>query len=98
MKTLLISALALSVAGPVLATAIKQPSRAEAACDEQLGEFRRDGANVYCEVDGVIYEGKERQVRAAPPRIALDRLAGPRPKPNSRSAQDSDPLNRPPKQ
>ena len=67
MKTLLVSALALSAAGPLFAREVNEPSPAEAACDEQAGEFQRDGAKFYCDVDGVIYEGREElQTRAAP--------------------------------
>jgi hypothetical protein len=61
-----ISLLALSAAGPFFAGGVDHPSPAEAACDEQLGEFQRDGTEVYCDIDGVLYEGTEEpQARAA---------------------------------
>jgi hypothetical protein len=34
-------------------------SPAEAACEEQVGDFRREDANVYCNIDGIIYEARE---------------------------------------
>lgn len=65
MKMLLISALALSATGSLFAREVNEPSPAQAACDEQLGEFRRDGAKFYCDVNGVLYEGREElQTRA----------------------------------
>jgi len=58
--------LILSANGPVLTGSPKQPSRAEAVCDEQLGDFLRDEAKVYCNVEGIIYEGREYLGPAAP--------------------------------
>jgi len=100
MKTLFISALALSAAGPLFAREVNEPSPAEAACDEQLGEFRRDGAKVYCEVDGVVYERREElQTRADRLRPFGGRREqrAERRKSNSRGGQQSEGLNLPQK-
>jgi hypothetical protein len=89
MKTLLISALMLSAAGPLFAREVNEPSPAEAACDEQVGEFQRDGAKVYCDVNGIVYEGREElHARAAP----MQREQEIRPKLRSREKQQTDGL------
>lgn len=72
MKTLLVTALLFSAASPLLAREAKEPTPAQAACDEQVGEFRRDGANFYCDVNGVIYEGREELHAGVVPLRPLD--------------------------
>ena len=100
MKTLLVSALALSAAGLLSAREVNEPSPAEAACDEQVGEFLRDGARVYCDVNGVLYEGREElRARAIPlsPFDAQREQREVRRKSGSRAEQQTDGRNPPQK-
>jgi len=47
------------LAGAAVAAVPKVPSPAEAACDEQLGEFHREGNQSYCDVNGVVFQTRE---------------------------------------
>ncbi|HEX8839358.1 MAG TPA: hypothetical protein VF750_02680, partial [Sphingomicrobium sp.] len=47
---------------------------AQAACDEQAGEFHRDGMRYYCDVNGVVFEGRE-EISPRPVQVHAARLA-----------------------
>jgi hypothetical protein len=86
MNAFLLSALALTAADPLSAREIHEPSPAEADCDEQLGDFRREGAKVYCEINGVLFEGREALKARAVPLGSLDAQRDHRGAPTNRAA------------
>lgn len=74
MSALFLLPLIFVVAGATTAAGVGGVSAAQAACDEQAGEFHREGASVYCDVNGVVFESREER-SARPAQVHPARLA-----------------------